>query len=326
MDNLLKCPEKATKGRKMLEFIIWTLSILIGIAILVVAGDKLSDKIIEVARKAGISPLVISIVLVSFSTTLPEITTSALASYQGVNGIALGNALGSIFANIALILGLAAMIKPLKAGKSAYENSLVMLASLVFLILLSLDGTLSRLDGLLLLLAYAVYLRWLMKKHARNDVEWEPTGGAKPTDYVLLFVLGLLLVSGAQMVVFGGKNIAQALGISDFVIGATVVAIGTSLPEMTNALYGAIRERGSISVGNIIGANIMNALVVLGIASLIRPLRTGASVLTILLVLFAMLPMIVSLKKTGGINRPLGAYFLVLYIVYLALMFAGFEL
>jgi len=128
------------------------------------------------------------------------------------------------------------------------------------------------------------------------------------------------------MVVFGGKNIAQALGISDFVIGATVVAIGTSLPEMTNALYGAIRERGSISVGNIIGANIMNALVVLGIASLIRPLRTGASVLTILLVLFAMLPMIVSLKKTGGINRPLGAYFLVLYIVYLALMFAGFEL
>ncbi|AJC71887.1 cation transporter [Thermococcus guaymasensis DSM 11113] len=309
----------------MLEFIIWTLSILIGIAILVVAGDKLSDKIIEVARKAGISPLVISIVLVSFSTTLPEITTSALASYQGVNGIALGNALGSIFANIALILGLAAMIKPLKAGKSAYENSLVMLASLVFLILLSLDGTLSRLDGLLLL-AYAVYLRWLMKKHARNDVEWEPTGGAKPTDYVLLFVLGLLLVSGAQMVVFGGKNIAQALGISDFVIGATVVAIGTSLPEMTNALYGAIRERGSISVGNIIGANIMNALVVLGIASLIRPLRTGASVLTILLVLFAMLPMIVSLKKTGGINRPLGAYFLVLYIVYLALMFAGFEL
>jgi len=326
LDNLLKCPEKATKGRKMLEFIIWTLSILIGIAILVVAGDKLSDKIIEVARKAGISPLVISIVLVSFSTTLPEITTSALASYQGVNGIALGNALGSIFANIALILGLAAMIKPLKAGKSAYENSLVMLASLVFLILLSLDGTLSRLDGLLLLLAYAVYLRWLMKKHARNDVEWEPTGGAKPTDYVLLFVLGLLLVSGAQMVVFGGKNIAQASCISDFVIGATVVAIGTSLPEMTNALYGAIRERGSISVGNIIGANIMNALVVLGIASLIRPLRTGASVLTILLVLFAMLPMIVSLKKTGGINRPLGAYFLVLYIVYLALMFAGFEL
>ncbi len=310
----------------MLEFAIWTLSILIGIAILVVAGDKLSDKIIEVARKAGISPLVISIVLVSFSTTLPEITTSAIASYQGVNGIALGNALGSIFANIALILGLASVIRPLKAGKSAYENSLVMLASLVLLILLSLDGTLSRLDGLLLLLAYALYLRWLMKKHARDNVEWEPTGGAKPTDYLILFVLGLLLVGGAEAVVYGGKNIAQALGISDFVIGATIVAIGTSLPEMTNALYGAIRERGSISVGNIIGANIMNALVVLGVASLIRPLKTGASVLTILLVLFAMIPMIVSLKKTGGINRSLGVYFLTLYAVYLALMFTGFKL
>lgn len=310
----------------MLEFAIWTLSIVIGIAVLVLAGDRLSDKIIEVARKVGISPLVISIVLVSFSTTLPEITTSALASYQGANGMALGNALGSIFANIALILGLASIIKPLEAGKSAYENSLVMLASLVFLIALSLDGTLSRLDGLLLLLAYAVYLRWLMRKHARNEIDWEPTGGAKVIDYVLLFVLGLLLVSGAQMVVFGGKNIAEALGISEFVIGATVVAIGTSLPEMTNALYGAIRERGSISVGNIIGANIMNALVVLGIASLIRPLQTGASVLTILLVLLAMIPMIVSLKKTGGIDRRVGAYFLALYLLYLVLMFSGVEL
>lgn len=326
MDNLLKALEKATGGRKMLEFAIWTLSIVIGIAVLVLAGDRLSDKIIEVARKAGLSPLVISIVLVSFSTTLPEITTSALASYQGVNGIALGNALGSIFANIALILGLASMIKPLTAGKSAYENSLVMLASLVFLIALSIDGTLSRLDGLLLLLTYAVYLRWLMKKHARSEIEWGPTEGATPLDYVLLFIFGLLLVSGAQMVVFGGKNIAEALGISEFVIGATVVAIGTSLPEMTNALYGAIRERGSISVGNIIGANIMNALVVLGIASVIRPLQTGASVLTILLVLFAMLPMIASLKKTGGIDRRVGAYFLALYVVYLVLMFSGVKL
>ncbi len=310
----------------MLEFITWTLSIVIGIAILVLAGDKLSDKIVEVARKAGISPLVISIVLVSLSTTLPEITTSAIASYQGVNGIALGNALGSIFANIALILGLASMIRPLKAGKSAYENSLVMLASLVFLILLSLDGTLSRLDGLLLLLAYALYLRWLLKKHARSEVDWGPSGKATVIDYVLLIVLGLLLVGGAEMVVFGGKNIARALGISDFVIGATVVAIGTSLPEMTNALYGAIRERGSISVGNIIGANIMNALVVLGIASVIRPLKTGASVLTVLLVLLAMIPMIVSLRKTCGIDRRLGAYFLLLYAIYLILIFSGVEL
>jgi cation:H+ antiporter len=310
----------------MLEFAVWTFAIIAGIAVLVLAGDKLSDKIVEVAKKAGISPLVISIVLVSLSMTLPEITTSALASYQGVNGIALGNALGSIFANIALILGLASMIKPLKAGRSAYENSLVMLASLIFLIALSIDGTLSRLDGILLLLAYSIYLRWLLKKHARSEVDWEPSGGVRVLDYILLLILGLLLVGGAEMVVFGGKNIAQALGISDFVVGATVVAIGTSLPEMTNALYGALRERGSISVGNIIGANIMNALVVLGIASLIRPIQTGASVLTIILVLFAMIPMIASLRRTGGIGRRVGAYFLVLYAVYLILIFSGVEL
>jgi len=310
----------------VIEFAVWSLSILIGIAVLVIAGDRLSDKIVEVARKAGISPLVISIVLVSLSTTLPEITTSAIASYQGANGIALGNALGSIFANISLILGLAAMIRPLKAGRSAYENSLVMLASLLFLILLSADGTLSRLDGFLLLLAYAIYLRWLLKRHAKSEVDWEPSGNVVISDYIILIGLGLLLVGGAEMVVFGGRNIAHALGISDFVIGATVVAIGTSLPEMTNALYGAIRERGNISVGNIIGANIMNALVVLGIASLIRPLYTGASVLTVVLVLFAMIPMIVSLRKTGGIDRRVGAYFLVLYAVYLALIFSGVEL
>ncbi|WP_456421340.1 sodium:calcium antiporter [Thermococcus sp.] len=310
----------------MSGLVVWAFSIFTGITILVLAGDRLSDKIIEVAMKAGISPLVISIVLVSLSTTLPEITTSALASYQGVNGIALGNALGSIFANIALILGLASMIRPLRAGRSAYENSLVMLASLVFLILLSVDGTLSRLDGAMLLSAYGVYLVWLLRKHARSEVDWEPSGDVKAFDYALLIILGLLLVGGAEMVVFGGKNIAKALGVSEFVIGATVVAIGTSLPEMTNALYGALRERGSISVGNIIGANIMNALVVLGIASLIRPLQTGASVLTVVLVLFAMIPMIVSLRRTGGLDRRIGAYFLILYVVYLVLIFSGVEL
>lgn len=310
----------------MSGLLVWAFSIFTGIAILVLAGDRLSDKIIEVAKKAGISPLVISIVLVSLSTTLPEITTSALASYQGVNGIALGNALGSIFANIALILGLASMIRPLKAGRSAYENSLVMLASLIFLILLSIDGTLSRLDGAMLLSAYGVYLLWLLRNHARGEVTWEPSGDVKAFDYALLIILGLLLVGGAEMVVFGGKNIAKALGVSDFVIGTTVVAIGTSLPEMTNALYGALRERGSISVGNIIGANIMNALVVLGIASLIRPIRTGASVLTVVLVLFAMIPMIVSLRRTGGIDRKIGAYFLFLYVLYLVLIFSGVEL
>ena len=310
----------------MSGLLVWAFSVFTGIAILVLAGDRLSDKIIEVAKKAGISPLVISIVLVSLSTTLPEITTSALASYQGVNGIALGNALGSIFANIALILGLASMIRPLKAGRSAYENSLVMLASLIFLILLSIDGTLSRLDGAMLLSAYGVYLLWLLRNHARGEVTWEPSGDVKAFDYALLIILGLLLVGGAEMVVFGGKNIAKALGVSDFVIGTTVVAIGTSLPEMTNALYGALRERGSISVGNIIGANIMNALVVLGIASLIRPIRTGASVLTVVLVLFAMIPMIVSLRRTGGIDRKIGAYFLFLYVLYLVLIFSGVEL
>jgi len=310
----------------MSGLLVWAFSIFTGIAILVLAGDRLSDKIIEVAKKAGISPLVISIVLVSLSTTLPEITTSALASYQGVNGIALGNALGSIFANIALILGLASMIRPLKAGRSAYENSLVMLASLIFLILLSIDGTLSRLDGAMLLSAYGVYLLWLLRNPARGEVTWEPSGDVKAFDYALLIILGLLLVGGAEMVVFGGKNIAKALGVSDFVIGTTVVAIGTSLPEMTNALYGALRERGSISVGNIIGANIMNALVVLGIASLIRPIRTGASVLTVVLVLFAMIPMIVSLRRTGGIDRKIGAYFLFLYVLYLVLIFSGVEL
>jgi len=310
----------------MLEFAVWAFAIGAGIAILVVAGDKLSDKIVEVARKAGISPLVISIVLISLATTLPELTTSALASYEGVNGIALGNALGSIFANIALILGLASVIKPLKASPSAYENSIVMLVSMLFVILLSLDGTLSRLDGVLLLASYVVYLRWLLKRHTRVDVEGGKYGNATSLDYAILLILGLFLVTGAKMVVFGGENIAKALGVSDFVIGATVVAIGTSLPEMTNALYGAIRERGNISVGNIIGANIMNALVVLGVASLIRPIRTGASTLTVVLVLAAMVPMIISLKRTGGIGRKLGVYFLLLYGLYLALLFSGFEL
>lgn len=310
----------------MLEAALWVTAIVIGLVLLVLSGDKLSDKIVEVARKAGVSPLVISIVLISLTTTLPELLTSAVASYQGLTGMALGNALGSIFANIALILGLAATIRPLKATKAAYENSLVMLGSFLLVIALSIDGTLSRLDGAILLGTYVLYLRWLLKKNARRDLDVEGTGRATVLDYAVLLTLGLFLVLGAKLVVYGGASIAEALGISEFVIGATIVAIGTSLPEMTNAVYGAIRERGSISIGNIIGADIMNALVVLGVASVIRPLQTGASILTVLLVLTVMLPMVASLRKTQGLGRPMGLYFLAVYSLYLILMFSGVEL
>ncbi|WP_297509649.1 calcium/sodium antiporter [Thermococcus sp.] len=307
--------------------IIWGSAIAVGIILLVIFGDKLSDKIIDVARKAGVSPLVISLVIISFATTLPEITTSALASFEGAEGIALGNALGSIFANIALILGLASLVRPLKAGEGAYENSLVMLLSLGLAMLLSVDGVLSRLDGAILLIAYGVYLRWLYRRHFRPGRERaRRRERATPLDYALLLIYGGLMVVGARMVVFGGKNIAEVLGVPEYVIGATIVAIGTSLPEMTNALYGAVRERGSISVGNIIGANIMNALVVLGIASLIRPLPTEASTLTVLLVLLAMIPMIVSLKRSQGLGKDIGGYFLLLYALYLYLLFSGAKL
>jgi len=193
-------------------------------------------------------------------------------------------------------------------------------------IALSADGRLSRLDGLILLGSYVVYLRWLLKKHAKEETDGQDVGRATFLDYLLLLVLGLILVLGAKMVVYGGANIAEALGVSEFVIGATIVAVGTSLPEMTNAVYGALRERGSISIGNIIGADIMNAFLVLGFSSLIRPLQTGASVITVILVLAAMIPMVLSLRKTHGLGRPIGAYFLFLYALYLYLMFAGYEL
>jgi len=309
----------------MLEAVAWVVAISVGIGLLVKAGDKLSDKIIEVARKAGVSPLIISIVLISFATTFPELTTSAMASYSGALGIALGNALGSIFANIALVLGLAALIRPLKADKEAFGNSLVMLASLGLVILLSSDGTLSRLDGLILLGSYAIYLKWLFGRQTGTSA-CESRGKATVLDYLLLIVLGMVLVLGAKLVVYGGENIAKALRISDFVIGVTIVAVGTSLPEMTNALYGAIRNRGDISIGNIIGADIMNALIVLGLAAVIHPLKTGASILTIAFILAVMVPMIVSLRRKGGLGRAIGVYFLAMYCLYLILLFSGLKL
>lgn len=308
-----------------MDLILWSGAILVGIILLVKSGDKLSDKIVEVAEKAGVSPLIISIVVISLATTLPEITTSAIASYEGANGIALGNALGSIFANIALILGMAALLRPLESGREAFKNSIAMLLSLLLVILLSLDGELSRADGAILLMAYVIYLYWLYRSHVGLKVE-EHRGESTPFDYLLLLILGLLLVAGAKLVVYGGENIAEKLGVSEYVIGATVVAIGTSLPEMTNALYGALRNRGSVSVGNIIGANIMNALIVLGLASLIRPIQTAASVLTLVFVFSAMIPLIISLRLRNGLDRRIGVYFLSLYALYLFLLLKGASL
>lgn len=297
---------------------IW--EIIVGLFLLVYFGDRVSDEIVKVSEKTGIPKIVISIFIVSLSTTLPEITTSALASWRGADGIAIGNAFGSIIANTFLIIGAASLVRPLRveAVDESMRVSTMLLAAITFLLLLTLDGELSRFDALLLLATYGGYAYYEYRKLKSDNKNDGGAGRGKVSvlSFVKITVFALLMVAGADLVVNGSVELAHHFGVSDLVIGLTIVAVGTSLPEFTNALYAAARDRGEIGMGNILGANVMNALVVTGIAGLIRPIHETVSVGDFGLALAGTLIIMWAVKREKKIPRWVGAVFLVVYVIY----------
>ncbi|WP_297486637.1 sodium:calcium antiporter [Thermococcus sp.] len=306
-----------------MDIIVTSVIFTAGIVFLIKGSDLFIGAATRTARDFGVSEFIIALVLASIATTLPEMTVSALAAYRGESGIAVGNGVGSALANIALILGVSSMIKPLRVDRIALKNSLFLLGVTGYLALLMMDGTISRLDGLSLTLIYAAFLYYLYK----NQVSLEsPEGENGPNpwrDTAIMFGSGLLVVAGAEMVIRSAVEIARAAGIPEVVIGLTLVSIGTSLPELTNSLMATLRNLPNISVGNIIGADILDILMVIGIAALIRPLHVGGDVLrvTMPLTLTVMLALSVSLKRNSSVGRLTGAVFLAVYAVFLYIQF-----
>ena len=254
------------------------LKVILGFVLLYFGGDWLVNGGVSLARRFRISPLVIGLTIVAFGTSAPELLVSLTSAIKGSAGIAMGNVLGSNVANIGLILGLTAMLCPIITQNSRIiANGLVMIASSVMVLLFSLNNGISRIEGLILFISIVAFtVISIYTGRTRKDDMPEsdaPDREMKAVWTTLLIILACLMLSfGADFMVDGATVLAQAIGVSDKVIGLTVVALGTSLPELAASVAAALKKEMDISIGNIIGSNIFNLLCVLGVSASIRPI------------------------------------------------------
>ena len=255
------------------------IQLIAGFVLLYFGGDWLVNGGVALARRFRISPLVIGMTIVAFGTSAPELLVSMTSSIKGSAGIAMGNVIGSNIANIGLILGLTAMLCPIPTqNRKVSANGLVMILASLLALVFSLNNGLSRIEGLILfagiILFTVISIRLGRTKQDATQPDSEPQGKEMSVLVALLLVAlsCAMLAFGADFMVDGATSIAQALGVSDKVIGLTIVALGTSLPELAASVAAALKKEMDISIGNIIGSNIFNLMCVLGVSASIRPI------------------------------------------------------
>jgi len=303
------------------------LFLILGLVALFIGAEGLIRGSSALALKIGITPLVVGLTVVAFGTSTPELVVSLKAALIGNSSISLGNVIGSNIANIALILGVAALIKPLDVHANVIRREIpIMIVLSILLIILLVDGELSFIDGLIFVLGIITYtvVNVLMARKERNaEVEKEFKEGLKTrlgvTISIFMIVGGLgLMILGANLFVNSSIAIAKAFGISDAIIGLTVVAIGTSLPELITAIVASYKNEADIAIGNVVGSNIFNILGILGITALLIPLSSaGISYVDFGVMIFTAL-ILLPLSKTGfRISRLEGGLLLTGYIVYI---------
>lgn len=316
-------------------------AIVVGLALLVWSADRFVDGAAASANYLGMPPLLIGMVIVGFGTSAPEMVVSAIAASQGNPGLALGNAYGSNITNIALILGLVALIKPVSVGSSVLRKELPILAVITLLSGWQLyDGNLSRLDALVLMVVFAGVMGWSIyqgMKSSDDPLATEMTAElavhAMPLKTAIFWLVAglIVLIASSRLLVWGAVDIAHHFGISDLIIGLTIVAVGTSLPELASSLIAIRKGEHDIALGNVIGSNLFNTLAVVGIAAGIHPLAVDAVVFQRDWVVMALLTAALFLfgygfRGPGRINRVEGAVLLAAYVtytVYLVVMVIG---
>lgn len=313
---------------------LYILSLVVGLAVLVWSADKFVDGASGIAKFYGMPPLLIGVVIIGFGTSAPELVVSALASYQGNAGIALGNAYGSNITNIALILGATSILMPISVHSQVLRKELPIL-TLVSLATVGLiyDFDLSRFDALILLLIFTLLMAWTIWagiKNSKDAFSQEMEAELKDLEKMpikksyLYTISGLvLLIISSRALVYGAVGIATALGVSDIVIGLTVVAVGTSLPEFASSIIAARKGEPDIALGNVLGSNLFNTLAVVGIAGTIHPFTFEKEILyrdisVMLLLTISLFIFGYGFKGQGRINRVEGSILLASYVGYVS--------
>ena len=262
-------------------------AVLVGFLILIWSSDQFVEGAAAIARALGVSQIIIGMTIVSIGTSAPEIVVSIIAALDNAGNLAVGNAIGSNIANIGVVLGATLLVAPLYLQESYVKKEMPILLGVTLLgALVVIDGELSRLDGSILLLALVLILTKMIRDESRDralreEVEQESLGENAASYPWLRFIGGLvLLVASSRLLVWGAVNIAQSLGVSELIIGLTIIAIGTSLPELAASVMSAKKGHAEIALGNVLGSNLFNLLAVLPVPGLLNALVLDQSVTT----------------------------------------------
>jgi len=311
-----------------------SLAIPVGLALLVWSADRFVEGSASTARHFGMPALLIGMVIVGFGTSAPEMVVSALAASQGNPRIALGNACGSNITNIALILGVAAIISPIAVHSQVLRKELPILTAVTALAAWQIwDGEITRTDALVLLAVFGALMAWTLWQGRRKEtdalgrqMEQELEVREMPIRRAVLWlVVGLvLLIVSSRILVWASVEIAHGFGVSDLIVGLTIVAVGTSLPELASSIIAARKKEHDIALGNVLGSNLFNTLAVVGIAGTIHPMTVGPEVLSRDILVMGLLTVSLFVigfgfrGRPGRINRLEGAALLICYVGYTA--------
>lgn len=306
--------------------------LLVGLGLVVYGSDILVDGASSVARKIGISEFVIGIIIVGFGTSCPELVVSVTGAIGGNSAVSLGNVTGSNIFNILMILGLTAIFSPIAITKDNKTKDIpILLCITIFFCLIVLKGTINRLDAALFLAIFAIYLLYNFKagKSEAAAIEEEVVEKNYGTFLSILMIVGGLagLIFGGKLFVNNAVTLAHALGASDKFIAVTILAVGTSLPELMTCVVAAAKKKGQLALGNIVGSNVFNILLILGISGLIHPLDTSSfnyvdmgTIVASVLALF----IFANASKKSQLSKPAGISFLLMEVVYMIYLFLKF--
>ena len=300
----------------MYQFMFNVAFFVLGLVVLLYGASMFTSNASRIAKALGVSELVIGLTLVAFSTSLPELAVSVTASFAGSAEIAIGNVIGSNISNIGLILGISAFLGPIAISKSEFSQGITMLLITAASALLILGGV-TRLEGLFLFLFIIIFLINLLKKGPEEKIRETQRVGTR----LLLLSVGVAgVIAGSRLLVFGATNIARSLNVSELFIAVTIVAIGTSLPELATSATAAMKGLKKMAIGNIIGSNVFNLAAVLGVSSMVRPIMlTNFSIPIDLLFMVGLSAiLLIYMRSERKLSIREGTILLFLYALFLA--------
>ncbi len=298
--------------------------LVMGLVVVLKGADWLTDGAVNIASRFGVSQMVIGLTIVAMGTSMPELCVSMVSALKGTPDLAVGNVVGSNTLNTLLIVGCSALAAPIMVKRSSVRRDIpfAVLASLLMLIF-CLDGGIDRLDAALLFILFAVFM-FVTVKYGKNEGTEAKTTAAPLGKAALLLVVGLVcLILGSNLFVDNASFIASTLGVSDAVIGLTIVAGGTSLPELATSMVSAKKGNSDIAIGNVIGSNVFNILMIIGVTGLVKPMHIkGITSLDLIVMLASMLLLWFFCRTTYKVKRWEGAVLAISYIAYLAWLIA----